>query len=259
VPETLNDREQDNWAVLLAIADTIGGGWDKLARAAAVGLSSAGGAGDPTIGTLLLRDLRDLFEATPSWTLADGKSVKRLTSTFIVEKLGSMEERPWSEYGRARKPISQRQLAVVLAPFGVQPGSVGLADGKTAKGYDLKDLEEVFSRYAPDSADSIRKSVKSLCAVGENDDFASVKSEGFDGSKNGNSSHGDKDFDVLTDRNDQISRAAAENNGNFGRGKEKHTSDEAMSDVRERAHAAAGDAGYGGGDGDDNGDEEVLA
>ena len=39
IPENLNDREQDNWEPLLAIADAVGGHWPETARCAAVELS----------------------------------------------------------------------------------------------------------------------------------------------------------------------------------------------------------------------------
>ena len=35
IPENLNDREQDNWESLLAIADAVGGHWPQTARRAA--------------------------------------------------------------------------------------------------------------------------------------------------------------------------------------------------------------------------------
>lgn len=39
LPEELNDRAQDNWEPLLAIADTAGGVWPELARKAALTIS----------------------------------------------------------------------------------------------------------------------------------------------------------------------------------------------------------------------------
>jgi Protein of unknown function (DUF3631) len=39
LPEELNDRAQDNWELLLAIADAAGGHWPQKARQAALALS----------------------------------------------------------------------------------------------------------------------------------------------------------------------------------------------------------------------------
>src|SRR5690606_20581979 len=77
-------------------------------------------------------------------------------SKEIVDHLGAMEDRPWPEWGRQQKPITTRQLARLLKPFGVEPRSIRTVDG-TPKGYLLADLTDAFSRYLParlgDSAD----------------------------------------------------------------------------------------------------------
>src|SRR5205823_3845150 len=54
VPDTLDDREADNWTTLLAIADAIGGDWPTRGRAAA---ASRDGVVDDEAGVLLLSDL----------------------------------------------------------------------------------------------------------------------------------------------------------------------------------------------------------
>ena len=58
-----------------------------------------------------------------------------------------MEDRPWPEY-RKGKPITPRQLAKLLAPFGISPGTVRTESG-TPKGYIRAKLEGFFKRYAP--------------------------------------------------------------------------------------------------------------
>ena len=62
LPESLNDRAQDNWEPLLAIADISRGAWPELARNAALRLS---GVKKDTISssTELLIDVRAVFEA----------------------------------------------------------------------------------------------------------------------------------------------------------------------------------------------------
>src|SRR5262249_26392258 len=60
VPEALHDRAADNWRPLLAIADAAGGEWPSLARVAAFALTDS--EDDRSLPTLLLRDLRDLFD-----------------------------------------------------------------------------------------------------------------------------------------------------------------------------------------------------
>ena len=56
-----------------------------------------------------------------------------------------MEERPWPEWRNGR-PITQRQLARLLEPFGIKPKTIWI-DDRSAKGYDIKWFEDVFARY----------------------------------------------------------------------------------------------------------------
>jgi putative DNA primase/helicase len=61
LPPQLNDRAQDNWEPLLAIADVAGGQWPTLARSAALRLSGSG-EDSATIGSELLSDIREVLE-----------------------------------------------------------------------------------------------------------------------------------------------------------------------------------------------------
>ena len=74
--------------------------------------------------------------------------VDRMPSAEIAEALGRMEDRPWSEW-KAGKPVTPRQLARLLEPFKISPGSIRIAD-TVAKGYRLDQFTEVFRRYIPD-------------------------------------------------------------------------------------------------------------
>lgn len=140
VPEALHDRAADNWRPLLAIADLAGGEWPERARRAARRLAGLGDGDDGSVRTLLLRDLRELFRRCRS---------DRLPSADVAEALEEMEERPWPEWGRSRKPITQAGIARLLKPFNVRPKVVKLPDGSTPRGYLLEEMEEVFRRYLP--------------------------------------------------------------------------------------------------------------
>jgi hypothetical protein len=162
--ESLAGRQWDKWEVLLAIADEIGGGWGVAARDAAVALSGA----QPEAGsykTLLLRDLKALFETT---------GAKELSSKFICDRLAALEERPWNLFGKENPgPITSNGLSGMLRDYQVISGTIRptyqpdldfLAALKpeeklkeTAKGYKAKDFEDVFKRYTTaDAADSPR-------------------------------------------------------------------------------------------------------
>ena len=155
VPDALHDRAADNWRTLLAIADCAGGEWPKRARDAALALASI----EDTESTreLLLGDLKALFDpvredlaADPPVINRDGRDV--LLTDEILEALAQMVERPWPEFGRARKPITARQVAALLHELGVLSGDVhrgkrGTGGYRHGKGYRRADLEDAFARY----------------------------------------------------------------------------------------------------------------
>ena len=144
VPNELNDRAADNWRCLLAIADAAGGSWPAAARQAALETSSSKGE-DLSAGVRLLEDLQSIFERG---------GVGRAFSRDIVAKLIGMEDRPWPEW-KAGKPLTLRQLAMLLQPFGIKPRQVRIGT-ETLKGYRLEDCEDAFERYLVDPNRNIR-------------------------------------------------------------------------------------------------------
>jgi putative DNA primase/helicase len=94
---------------------------------------------EQTAGIVLLEDIRALFTE---------RAVDRLTSVELIEALVSMEHRPWPEW-KMGKPITPRQLAKLLEPFGVTPTSIRTPTGKTPKGYHLDAFDDAFSRFLP--------------------------------------------------------------------------------------------------------------
>ncbi len=146
VPEALHDRAQDNWRTLLAISDAAGGEWPERARTAALKLSGAMDDGE-SVGPLLLADLKALF---------DGEKVDRLRSAEIVAALVEMEHRPWPEWKQGR-PITVRQLARLLAPFGVHPKGIRLSDDSTPRGYLREQFKDAWRRYTPFSSATLQQ------------------------------------------------------------------------------------------------------
>ena len=107
LPAVLNDRQADNWRMLVAIADLAGCG--EQARDAAIALSVAETEDKQARGELLLQDIRSYFDQI-------GKD--RTASLSLVLHLNDLEGRPWHEYSRGA-PMSQNQLANLLRPFGI--------------------------------------------------------------------------------------------------------------------------------------------
>ena len=136
VPDALDDRAQDNWRPLLAIADLAGAEWSRRARTTALLLES--GVTEDALGVQLLGDLRAIL----------GQSREsKLPSETLVKRLGELGDRPWSEYRRGNA-ISQRQLATLLKPFGISPKAFWI-DKKTVRGYSAASFEDAFRRYLP--------------------------------------------------------------------------------------------------------------
>jgi Protein of unknown function (DUF3631) len=63
MPEGVADRDADVWEALLAVADLARGDWPKRSRVAAVALVAASRQRAPSIGILLLRDIKAVLAA----------------------------------------------------------------------------------------------------------------------------------------------------------------------------------------------------
>ncbi|MDP2834660.1 MAG: DUF3631 domain-containing protein [Pseudomonadota bacterium] len=135
LPPSLNDRAQDNWEPLLAIADVAGGTWPDLARKAALKLS---GVDSPTMstGTELLTDIQEVFEH---------KRVSKISTADLIAALCEDDEKVWATYNRGR-PVSPRQIAKRLGDFGIKSKNVRIGND-VPKGFDIEQFQEAFSRY----------------------------------------------------------------------------------------------------------------
>ncbi|HGP1315667.1 TPA: DUF3631 domain-containing protein [Pseudomonas aeruginosa] len=131
----LNDRANDAWEPLLAIADVAGGHWPKSARQAAIVLHGLEGD-TPSIGAELLQDVKSVFE---------DKNISKIFSADLLEALLADDEAPWATWNRG-KPMSPRQLAAKLADFGIKSGTVRQGYD-TKKGYSIDQFTDAFNRY----------------------------------------------------------------------------------------------------------------
>jgi putative DNA primase/helicase len=137
LPSELNDRAQDNWEPLLAIADTVGGHWPKLARQAALKLAKVNGE-TMSIGVELLADIQEIFET---------KRLTRISTTDLIAALCEDDEKAWATYNRGNQ-IKPRQVAKRLSEYGVTSNqTVRINSSQTAKGYSLDQFQESFNRY----------------------------------------------------------------------------------------------------------------
>lgn len=131
----LNDRANDAWEPLLAIAEAAGEHWPKSARNAAITLHGLEGEA-PSIGAELLADVKAVF---------DTKKASKIFSADLLEALVADEEAPWATWNRG-KPISPRQLSAKLADFGIKSKDIRIGSANK-KGYDLGSFLDAFGRY----------------------------------------------------------------------------------------------------------------
>jgi uncharacterized protein DUF3631 len=142
LPDELDDRAQDSWEGMLAIADRAGPAWGARARLAAVNLAVDKDDGSESLGVLLLGHVRAAF---------DDAAADRLPTADLLAALVAEEAGPWGawwgadvEQGRTKGPGSR--LARLLKPYGGKPDKYRLGDF-TLRGYLRVDLEDAFHRY----------------------------------------------------------------------------------------------------------------
>ncbi len=164
LPHVLNDRQQDNWEPLLAIAGLAGSEWIDRANKAALKLS----AGDDSTSTAneLLADIHEIFET---------KRAQKISTADLIHELISDDMRAWATYNRGR-PLTPRQLAKKLKGYGIQPKNLRIGN-QVLKGFSKQQFEESFSRYLapPDlSATALQTSTSNGCSVAKENSVAAT-------------------------------------------------------------------------------------
>lgn len=135
LPDELSDREQDNWEPLLAIASCAGDEWVERATQAALQIHRTAQSNDST-GSELLADIQEIFEQ---------KNTTKISTVDLIAALTEDDEKGWGTYNRG-KPLTPRQLARQLSPYGIHPKTVRMPLG-TPKGYDADQFADAFARY----------------------------------------------------------------------------------------------------------------
>jgi putative DNA primase/helicase len=194
IPDALNDRAADNWRPLLAIAELAGADWLKRARDAACLLSGEGHE-STSRNVELLAHIREAFG-----------DLDVITSAKLVEKLTADPERPWADWKHG-KPLTQRQLAILLRPFGIISETVHPLGQPDAKGYQRARFKEAWTGYLSGQNDargqfghSDPSKRPNADGIGTTHDF-SIRPKGIpDGSKNAELSNNDAGLDAWTDR-----------------------------------------------------------
>jgi Protein of unknown function (DUF3631) len=142
--EGLRDRANEVWRPLLAIADRAGGDWPARARRSSLVLSAPVDE-DPSLGLLLLTDLRAIF---------DELQAERIPTADLIRALATVEESPWGEWwldAKTDEPLKSgpRRHSQLLRPYGIRPRLVRIGTD-TARGYRREDFV-ACGRFLPPS------------------------------------------------------------------------------------------------------------
>jgi len=136
IPDGFHNRVRANWKLLLSIAELAETA--SKARQAAMAVENIQATFEASLGVELLHDTLRYFEAAPE---RDAVFTKEL-----IDWLVAAPERPWAAYGRARKPITDRQIAKLLGAYRIISGTVRVGEA-TSKGYQRTHFEEAWKRY----------------------------------------------------------------------------------------------------------------
>jgi putative DNA primase/helicase len=225
-PDALNDRQADAWDPLLAIADVAGGDWPQRAREAALALCGADSANatEQDVKVMLLSDIREVFErlfpeshfAHTAERAGRPDEGPRLLSKRLLDELHRLEERPWSAFGNANKPLTGIGLAGLLHGYQIRSTTVrgedAMGNPDRGRGYYLRSFNDDFARYLLSFGVSTRDSVTNLENAGENEVFEDVTSSFCHGSENaGDASKSAVCHGVTAQKGGD--RSAAENDG----------------------------------------------
>jgi hypothetical protein len=134
LPDELDDRQQDCWEPLLAVADLAEGSWSGRARHAAITLSDPDAREDESLSAKLLSDIHQVFSENDA---------ERYRTADLIAELSKIEESPWGDwYG---KTITPQALSKFLRPFQIKTMPVW-ADGQTVKGYKAEQFANAWYR-----------------------------------------------------------------------------------------------------------------
>lgn len=134
LPDELDDRAQDIWEPLFALADLAGGDWPERARTAALVLSGNGEREDDSLGARMLADIRTVFAAS---------GADRFRTADLLAELCKVEESPWGDW--FGKTLTPQGLSKLLQPFRIKTMPIWV-EGEKARGYKVTQFADAFSR-----------------------------------------------------------------------------------------------------------------
>ena len=153
LPEGLNDRAQDNWRPLIAVADAVSTDLGQAARDAAIKIAAENIGGEDDAGTLVLADLaaiiKDKLMGRPP------ERMKGISSSELVRALVAMNERPWKEWKRG-SPLTEHSLSKLLKPFSLFAKRIRTGSA-LIRGYIPIKVLETAERYVKEEAEEVEE------------------------------------------------------------------------------------------------------
>jgi hypothetical protein len=118
---------------------------------------------------LLLGDIRDVFDGLVS-------DKDRISSAHLIDRLVEIVPRPWAEYGRSGKPLTQNKLARLLKPLAIAPQKVRIGT-ETPNGYHRHQFQEAWDRFLSAEGGSQPEHRNKCDGMGTSDGFQSGTAE----------------------------------------------------------------------------------
>lgn len=139
MPDALDDRTQDNWEPLFAIAHCLGPTVYEQAVAAAISIQ-AETEPPKSASNQLLTDIREVLTEHAGLYIP---------SADLLNALNTHSEMDWCTYNNGHA-LTSRQLARYVSAYGIKPKTVRMTAKYTPKGYELRHFNDAFNRYLED-------------------------------------------------------------------------------------------------------------
>jgi len=138
----INDRANDCWEPLAAIAEISGARWAEYAKSAALALDE----GDDNASSAHIELLRDV-------AVYVSPRNPKVYSSSLLDWLNGNKARRWMRFNNGN-PLRARQLASMLRRFGIEAKPIRIGDRAGRNGYEFSSCEDAFARYFPPDPDA---------------------------------------------------------------------------------------------------------
>ena len=149
LPEELDDRGQNKWRPLVAIADAMSPDLGQAARDAAVNLAAENIGGEDDAGSMALADAAAIIKKY----MQGPPPKKGISNHDLVTYLVAMDDRPWKEWKRG-SPLNEHSLKRLLKPFNLRPKRIRIG-AVLIRGYVTAQVLEAAARYVKEESEEV--------------------------------------------------------------------------------------------------------